>query len=172
MKSTPAAVAAIAALALLTACGPKGGAGQTTASGGPAAGAPASGPDVEIAPADMPHQRAGLWKTVLDDGDGHPDTETTCLSGKAPAIPKMPAGCTQFSLKRTFLGAYVMDMSCTTADFSMTAHATVTGDLQSHMVGDSVMTMTTKTTPAKTIKMHTEATYLGPCPAGQTPDDQ
>jgi hypothetical protein len=167
---TSATVAALATIALLAACSPKTG-GNSTASGAAAAGAPASGPDVQIDIANMPHQRAGLWKTVLDDGDGKPDTSTTCMSGNVPAVPKMPDGCNQFSIKKTFLGAYVMDMSCTTTEFSMTAHAVVTGDVQSHLVGDSTMTMTTKGQPAKTMTMHTDATWIGACPPGQKPDD-
>jgi Protein of unknown function (DUF3617) len=170
MKLTLASTAALAAFALLAACSPKGGAGST-ASGAAAAGGPASGPDVQIDVADMPHQRAGQWKTVLDDGDGKPDVSTSCMSGKTPAIPKMPAECKQFTLKKTFLGAYVMDMSCSTPEYSMTAHAVVTGDTQSHLVGDSTMTMTMKDQPTRTMKMHTDATWVGPCAPGETPDD-
>jgi hypothetical protein len=169
MKLTLATTTAIAAFALLAACSPKGGAGST-ASGAGAAGAPPSGPDVSVDIANMPHQRAGLWKTTLDDGDGKPDVSTSCMSGNAPAVPKMPDGCKQFSIKKTFLGAYVMDMSCTTPEYTMTAHATVTGDVQSHLVGDSTMTMTMKDQPAKTMKMHTDATWIGACPPGETPD--
>ena len=171
MKLTPTAAAALAALLLLTACGPKGGGASTAASGAPAASAPASGPDVQVDLANMPHQRPGLWKSVLDDGDGKPDESTSCKSGKIPAIPKMPAGCSQFTIKRTFLGAYVMDMSCKTPDFTMVAHSVATGDFQTHMTGDSTMTMSTKQMATRTIKMHTEETWLGPCAPGQTPDD-
>ena len=171
MKLMSASVAALATLALVTACGPKGGSGSTAASGAPTAGAPASGPDVQVDLANMPHQRAGLWKNVIDDGDGKPDTETSCLSGNAPAIPKIPTGCKQFSIKRTFLGAYVVDMSCATADYTMVMHAVATGDFQTHVSGDSTMTMSTKQMPTRTIQMHTEATWLGPCPPGQQPDD-
>jgi Protein of unknown function (DUF3617) len=170
MKLTSATITALAAFMLLTACGPKGGAGAS-ASGAAAAGAPASGPDVEIDPANMPHQRAGLWKTVIDDGDGKPDTSTDCMSGNVPAVPKMPDGCAKFTLKKTFLGAYIMDMSCTTAEYSMTAHAVVTGDVESHLTGDTTMTMTPKEGPARTMKMHSDATWIGPCPPGQKPDD-
>jgi hypothetical protein len=176
MKMTTASAVALAALALLGACGPKGGGsaaanGAAAAGGAPGAAAPASGPDVAVDIANMPHQRAGLWKTVRDDGDGKPDTSTSCLSGNAPAVPKMPAECKQFSLKRTFLGAYVMDMNCATSEYSMTAHAEVSGDFQSHMVGDSTMNMTMKGMAPRTIKMHNDSTWIGPCAPGQQPDD-
>ncbi|HEY3950152.1 DUF3617 domain-containing protein [Phenylobacterium sp.] len=170
MKPTLASAAALATFALLAGCSPKGG-GTTTASGAAAAGAPASGPDVQVDLANMPHQRAGLWKTVLDDGDGKPDVSTTCMSGETPAVPKMPATCKQFTIKRTFLGAYVMDMDCATADYSMTAHAVVTGDVQTHLTGDSTITMSINHAPTQTIKSHTDATWIGPCAPGQKPDD-
>ena len=170
MKLTPASTTALAAFALLAACGPKGGSGST-ASGAAATGAAASGPEVPVDLANMPHQRAGLWKTVLDDGDGKPDVSTNCMSGNAPAVPKMADGCAKFTLKKTFLGAYVMDMSCTTPEYAMTAHAVVTGDMQSHLVGDTTMTMSAKDQPVRTVKMHTDATWIGACPPGQKPDD-
>jgi hypothetical protein len=173
MKMTTASAVALATLALLGACGPKGGgASNGAAAGGAPAATPASGPDVQVDISSMPRQRAGLWKTVLDNGDGKPDTETMCMSGKAPALPKMPKGCNQLSLKRTFMGAYVMDMNCATPDYTMVMHAVVTGDLQTHMSGDSTMTMTMKQSPPRTMKMHTDATWVGPCAPGQKPDDE
>lgn len=176
MKLTPSAAAALATFALLTACSPKGGGTSTAASGAPApgapaSGAPASGPDVQVALSSLPRPRAGLWKSTLDDGDGKPAESTSCLSGKTPEIPKMPAGCSQFSIKRTFTGAYVMDMSCTTPDYTMVAHSVATGDFQTHMSGDTTMTMSTRKTPTRTLKMHTEKTWIGPCAPGQKPDD-
>jgi hypothetical protein len=167
MKLTPT-VAAFAALALLAACGPKAGGNATAAGGSPAA---ASGADVQVNFADLPHQRAGLWKTVLDDGDGKPAEMNNCVSGKLPVMPKLPAGCSQFSIKKTFLGAYVMDMNCKMPDVTMVTHSEVTGDFQSHVSADMTMTMSTNGMPPKTTKMHNESTYLGPCAPGQTPDD-
>jgi hypothetical protein len=161
---TPFAVAALCAIA---SCSKPAGGGAGSAGGAPGA----SGPDVAVNLSDLPRPRAGLWKSVLDDGDGKPAQSTICRSGKAPAVPKMPAGCTQFTIKKTFLGAYVMDMKCVTAEYSMTAHAVATGDFQTHLSGDTVMTMSSKQSPARTMKMHTEETYLGPCAPGQQPDD-
>jgi hypothetical protein len=108
---------------------------------------------------------------VIDDGDGKPDTTTTCLSGKTPTMPKMPAGCSQFSIKRTFLGHIAMDMNCATPEFTMVMHSEATGDFQNNMSSDATMTMSTKQMAARTTKMHSEAHYLGPCAPGQTPDD-
>jgi|HubBroStandDraft_6_1064221.scaffolds.fasta_scaffold1458967_1 hypothetical protein len=173
MKPTTATVLALAALSLLAACGPKAGGNAAAAGGAPGAGgAPsASGPDVQINLSDLPHPRGGLWQNTIDDGDGKPAVTTSCLSGRMPTMPKMPAGCSQLSIKRTFLGHIVMDMNCATPDFTMVMHSEATGDFQNNMSSDATMTMSSKQMPAKTTKMHTEAHYLGPCAPGQTPDD-
>lgn len=170
MKLTPTAAIALAALSLLAACGPKGGGNATaTASGGGAA--PASGPDVSLTFADLPHPKAGLWQTTLDDGDGKPASSTTCYSGKTPTMPKMPPGCSQFNIKRTFLGHIVMDMNCATPEFTMVMHSEAQGDFQTSMSSDATMTMSTKQMAPRTTKMHSEAHYLGPCAPGQKADD-
>ncbi|HWE47401.1 MAG TPA: DUF3617 family protein [Caulobacteraceae bacterium] len=172
MKLLPAAAMTFAALSLLAACSPKG--GGNAASGGagsPAAGGATSGPDVEVKMSDFPRPRAGLWKIVMDSGEGKPNTFTSCHSGKQPEIPKMPKGCDQLSIKRKFLGGYVMDMACKTPEYSMNMHATVTGDFQTHASGDSVTTMSMGGKPPQTMKMHTDETWVGPCAPGQKPDD-
>jgi hypothetical protein len=156
MKLTPTAAVTLAALSLLATCGPKGG----NATAGGSGGAAASGPDVQISLSDLPRQKAGLWQTVIDDGDGKPATMTSCASGKVPSMPKMPPGCSQFSIKRNFLGRYIMDMNCTTPEFTMVMHSESTGDFQTHMSSDATMTMSTKQMPAKTTKMHTEAIWV------------
>jgi hypothetical protein len=173
MKLTPLAATAIAALSLV-ACGPKGGGNVAATGQAPAAGgAPAaSGPDVAVNLADLPHPRAGLWRNTIDDGDGKPETMTNCLSGKTPTMPKMPPGCAQFSIKRTFLGHYVTDMNCATPRFTMVMHSEATGDFQNSMSSDATMSMTVPGQPPRTSKMHTEAHYVGPCAPGQKPDDE
>ncbi|HVM98647.1 MAG TPA: DUF3617 family protein [Caulobacteraceae bacterium] len=175
MKPTTLALAA-AGLCLLGACGPKGGnataagpAGATAAPGAQAQG----GPDTVIDFSALPRPRAGLWQNVIDDGDGHPDTTTSCLSGKMPNI-KLPKNCSQMSFKRTFLGAIVMDMDCGAPNgaYHFTAHTVATGDFQSSMVSDGTMTMQMQGRPPQVIKSHTEAKYLGPCAPGQKPEDE
>jgi hypothetical protein len=176
MKLIPIAATALAAVSLLAACSPKAGGNATAASGSSgapaAAAAPTSGPDVQITLADLPRPKAGLWQNVIDDGDGKPDTITSCLSGKTPTMPKMPPGCSQFSIKRTFLGHLVMDMNCTTPQFSMVMHSEASGDFQTNMSSDATMTMSSKQMGTHTTKMHTEAHYIGPCAPGQKPVDE
>jgi hypothetical protein len=163
---------AIAGVCLLAACSPKPSGQAASGSVSAPGGAAASGPDQVINFSDLPHPRAGLWQMVQDDGDGKPSTDTTCLSGKTPTV-KMPKDCSQFTIKRTFLGAYVMDMNCASPDFTMVSHAEMTGDFQSKMSSNMTMTITTKAHPAaQTTKMHGEYSYVGPCAPGQTPDDE
>ncbi|HEY2710201.1 MAG TPA: DUF3617 family protein [Caulobacteraceae bacterium] len=171
MKLSPTAAIAIAGLCFVTACGPKAGGnaaagGTTTAAGG----AQASGPDQVISFADLPRPKAGLWQQTMDDGDGHPASTTSCLSGKNPNV-KMPKSCTQFTITRTFLGAIKMHMNCSSPEFSMVSDAVATGDMQSSMTSDMTMTVTMQGQPPKTSKMHIDAKYMGPCAPGQTPDD-
>jgi hypothetical protein len=168
MQLTPTAAVALAALALLAACGSKPGATAAASAGG----APTSGPDVPITMADLPRPRAGLWQKVVDDGDGKPTTTTNCLSGKGAAMPKGPPGCSQFTMKRTFLGHIVTDMNCVTPQFTMVMHAEASGDFQTNMTSDVTMTVSTKQMAPTTTKMHAEDHYLGPCAPGQTPIDE
>jgi hypothetical protein len=177
MKLTPTAAmasitVALAALSLLSACGPKPAGNATAGAGAPAGAAPTSGPDVEINMSDLPHPKAGLWQNTIDDGDGKPTNMTTCLSGKTPTMPKMPPGCSQFSIKRTFLGHIVMDMNCATPEFTMVMHSEAQGDFQNSMSSDATMTMSSKQMAPRTTKMHSEAHYLGPCAPGQKPEDE
>jgi hypothetical protein len=180
MRRKPTIIA-VAGLCVLAACGPKPAGGATGAgasnatatatAGAPGAGAGPSGGDQVVNFSDLPRPRAGLWQEVLDDGDGSPDTSTTCLSGKAPTV-KMPQGCSQFTIKHTILGAYVMDMNCATPQFSMVSHGQMQGDFQSSITSDMTMTMTVPGQPARTTKMHSVFRYMGPCAPGQTPDDE
>jgi len=167
----PATAIGLAALCLVAACG-KSGANSGAGGSPPAtAAAPSSGPDTPLAYADLPHPRAGLWQTTTDNGDGHPDTSTTCLSGQAPAMAKMPDGCAQPSIKRTFTGQIVIDASCKTPHFSMTGHSVSSGDFQNHVSTDSETSMTMGSQPTRSSKIHIDSRWIGPCPPGQKPDD-
>jgi hypothetical protein len=175
MKLIPATAMSLAALALLTACGQKtngaAASGNAAASGGDAAApAAASGPDTEIKISDIPTPRAGLWKH-LEVVDGKSETRTLCHKGSLPEMPKKPRDCQEFTLKKTFLGGYKMDMKCVSPESTIEAHATITGDFQSHVVGDSTMTMTGKGIPPQMIKTHIEDTWVGPCAPGQETEE-
>jgi hypothetical protein len=164
-------VIGLAVLCLVAACGKPGGTAGASAAAPMAGAGPTSGPNTAVTFADLPHPRAGLWQTTTDDGDGHPDTSSACLSGAAPTVAKMPAGCDQPSIKRTFTGSIVVDATCKTAQFSMTAHSVSTGDFQSHVTTESESTMTMAGQPPRTSKLHIDAHWVGPCPPDQKPVD-
>jgi hypothetical protein len=177
---TPAILAlAAASLCLLAGCGPKGGqaasqAGAAAPAGGASGAAPAQGgPDTVLDFSALPHPRAGLWQTVTDAGDGHPETTTSCFSGAMPSIKK-PTNCSQVSFKRTFTGAIVADMDCGSPDgaYHMSSHSVGSGDFQSTWASDGVVTLEMRGRPAQVIKTHSEAKYVGPCPPGENPVDE
>ncbi|MGA0599774.1 DUF3617 domain-containing protein [Caulobacter sp. KR2-114] len=163
-------------LIALGACS-KGGAssGASQAAGGGSGGgaaSPASGPDTVITEADLPRLKAGKWQKVETGDDGKSSTDTYCESGRQLQMKRADLkSCSQFEIKRTFLGGIVMNMTCGNPQYTMTAHATASGDFNSHMTSDVQMTMAVQGKPPVVTKVHTEATYLGPCDAGQKPDD-
>jgi hypothetical protein len=162
-------------LIALGACSKGGGAssGQAAAGGGGGAASPASGPDTVITEADLPRMKAGKWQKVESGEGDKPSTDTYCESGKPIQMQRgNPKECSKFEIKKTFLGGIVMNMTCSTPQYSMTAHATASGDFNSHWSGDVEMTMTAAGKPPMTTRFHTESTYLGPCDPGQKPDDQ
>jgi hypothetical protein len=171
MQLTPTAVA-LAVVSLLAACGPDGGGNATPAAAPTAGAAPTSGPDVQVNIADLPRFKGGLWRNVIDTGDGKPITIINCLSGKATAMPHLPPCFKQFSIKRTFQGAYVIDSTCESSMFTMVAHTVLTGDFETHVSSDAATTTTTRQAAPEVSQTHTRASYLGPCAPGQKPEDE
>jgi hypothetical protein len=171
--SRPAACAAIG-LVLLAGCSKGGGAANTTAPGGvaPAAKAPASGPDVSIQASDMPRARAGYWETATTTNNEPPEFHRFCESGKPISAPgQLGKGCQSFTFKKTFLGAYVIDVACAEGPVSTTVHMTVSGDFTNTYVSDAQASISTQGRPTSTFSTHSVATWIGTCPAGVTPND-
>jgi hypothetical protein len=184
--SKPAACAAVGlslSLVLLAGCGKSGGAANTAsaggnaAAGGPAAAAPARGPDVAIAAADLPHLKAGYWESTTvttsatSNGAG-PEVHRFCSSGKPIAPPsQMGHGCSTFSFKRTFLGAIVIDAACAEGPVASKLHMTASGDFNSTYTTDSQASIIVQGQPPSNFTTHSVARWVGPCPAGATPDD-
>jgi len=172
--SKMAAVAAIGAtlgLLVLAGCSKGGGAGNTAAAGG-AGQAPASGPDVAILAADMPHPKAGLWETATTTNGSGPELHKFCESGKPVSLPaNMGQGCQSFSFKRTFLGAFVIDAACAEGPVATKVHTTISGDLNTSYTDDTQASILTQGHPASTFTTHSVSHWIGPCPAGMSPDD-
>jgi hypothetical protein len=151
------ALCLLAGAALLAACSKPGG-NQ----------AAASGPDVVITQADLPKMKPGLWATTVSD-DGKPATTSQhCETGEQVGMADMSKECSKFVFKRTFLGGIVIDAVCGAGGYSSTMHMTVRGDYNSAITGDAQITMTLPNHPPTPIATHSEARYVGPCPAGGT----
>jgi hypothetical protein len=151
----------------------KSAAGAAASGGAPAAASPATGPDTAITEADLPHIKAGKWQKVETDETGKTETSTYCESGKPIRMAKPPKEqCARYELKRTFLGGLVMDMQCgDPKQYQMTAHASASGDFNSHMVTDLDMKVEVPGRPPVVSKIHTDATYVGACDAGDKGGD-
>jgi hypothetical protein len=161
--------AAIAALVLIAGCSKSGGGAPNTAAGAPAPAQPAaqaSGPDTPITVADLPRLKAGLWESSTVTDGGPAEVSRTCETGEPIKSPPQDSGCTQISIKRTFLGAVVFDMTCATGPVSSSVHATVTGDFNGSYSSDTMATITMQGQPPKTIKTHSDVRYIGPCTPG------
>lgn len=182
--SKPAACAAAGltvGLMLLAGCAKSGGAANSAAANGaagaPGAAAPASGPDVAIQASDLPHLKAGYWETTTvttsatSNGAG-PEIHRFCSSGKPMAPPsQMGHGCSTFTFKRTFLGAIVIDAACAEGPVASKLHMTVGGDFNTTYTADSQASIIVQGQPASNFTTHSVSRWIGPCPAGATPDD-
>ena len=179
----PAARAALGltlGLVLLAGCSKGGGAANTASgagAGNAAPAAPASGPDVAITAADLPHLKAGYWETTTlttsaTSGGAGPEIHRFCSSGKPVSPPtQLGRGCSSFSFKRSFLGAIVIDSECAEGPISSTLHMTASGDFNSTYTTDSQVSLAMQGKPASSFTTHTVSRWVGPCPAGATPDD-
>jgi hypothetical protein len=161
---------------LLAGCSKGGGAANTTAAGGgpaaPAAKAPTSGPDVAIQASDMPRARAGYWETSTSTNGAAPEVHKFCESGKPISAPgQLGKGCQSFTFKKTFLGGYVIDAACAEGPVSTTLHMSVSGDFTNTYTSDAQASISTQGRPTSTFSTHSVAHWVGPCPAGMTPDD-
>lgn len=147
------------------------GAGLLAACSKPAshqAAAASSGPDVAITEADLPRLKAGLWSTTISTSaeGARPETNTHCETGESIEPQSLGKTCSHFSLKRTFLGAIVIDATCGAGGVVSTMHMSVHGDYSSAIVGDSQVSLTVPDQPTRTFTTHTESHDAGPCPAG------
>lgn len=172
MKLVQPAVLAVVVAALLASCAPKtaGNAAAGGAQGQAAGGGPASGPDVVIQASDLPKPKVGYWQIVEADDKGHSSTSQHCETGKPVDFSQMGKGCSQFTIKRTFLGDIVMDASCNEGGYATTMHITAHGDFNSSYTVDGEGSVSIPNRPVDTFKTHTEARYVGACPPGSADD--
>jgi hypothetical protein len=83
----------------------------------------------------------------------------------------MGNGCSTFTFKRTVLGAYVIDADCAEGPVASKMHMTASGDFNSSYTTDSQVSIMMQGKPASSFTTHSITRWIGPCPAGATPDD-
>jgi hypothetical protein len=160
----------LAGTALLAACGksgqPAAPASAAPPSAAPASAAPESGGDTVITAAQLPVPKAGYWETTTTSNGGAPEVSHTCQSGK-PIDPKLGHSCANFTIKRTFTGAYVIDGACSENGVSSSMHITVQGDfLGGGYTSDGKGSVTVPNHGTMEFNTHSVSKYVGPCPAG------
>jgi hypothetical protein len=165
MTFTRTALVLLAATALLAACSqPK----SNTAAGSTSA-APATGPDITIGEADLPHPKLGMWVVTSSFNGGAPHVDHNCTKvdqgiNLRKDLSKIGQVCSVFTLKRTFLGDYVLDATCGAHGMSSTIHDVIHGDFGGgSYTTDTTVHMTMTARPVLDLTTHSEAKWIGPC---------
>lgn len=163
MSSVRAAAAvtglALACAALLTAC-------HRPATHQAAAGQ-ASGANIQINPADLPHPRPGEW-SITDEGAAGGFHTTTCVTDRPFDVGKVKAFCQSFVYHRTATGGIAVDAQCGKGSVSSSLHVSAEGDFGSTYTTDTQMSFTLGAgLPAHVTHTRMDYRYLGPCPAAE-----
>ena len=129
-----------------------------------------------VAAADtLPARKAGLWesKTVAAEGNV---TARQCIDEKTDQLAQGAFGagqnCSKRSLVKTSAG-YEGATECKIGPISATGKSLITGDFNSkiHMEVDTTLTGMPNSKEPVRRQMVIDATYIGPCEAGQSPGD-
>ena len=123
------------------------------------------------APAVMPTVRAGYWELTKTMPGRPPLVEHKCRGAAAPAVP-LRKECTTLAVNRATDAKYLIDARCAARGMNMSLHVEVSGDLQTRFSGDLTSRMRmAPNQPEMVGHEHTDARYLGSCPAGMKPSD-
>ena len=124
-------------------------------------GIPPDEPGTPVAPAALPHPKAGLWDWISQAGG----EKRVCFSGQLLSVLAERPGCPLTREVRTASGAYVVEARCQNSPVRRT-WARCAGDYAKAFSVDMRIDDT-----RGDISDHADYRYLGPCPAGQHPDD-
>ena len=122
---------------------------------------PPGEPGTPVAAAALPHPKAGLWLWSSQAGG----EKRLCLSGALLSVLAPRPGCPPARQIRTTSGAFVVEARCQSGPVSRTWAKTF-GDYD-HAFALDLVVMDAR----GDISDHAEYKYLGPCAAGQRPDD-
>lgn len=118
----------------------------------------------------LPTIKAGLWEVTETAPGQKPRVERICQSGKQKPLT-MGSGCSELTLRRSMLGAYVIDSQCGGGGIALKLHMEARGDFQSRYSLDTTSAIKLPDKPDQVDTSHREARYVGACPAGMTPDE-
>ena len=176
-SSTLAATACLLALSsgLLAACGkPTADGGKAAAPGAaPTASAPAAPPSVGTG---APTVKAGLWEMLVTLDGGQKGSSKICID---PAVQGAGAAygqrypqkdCSEGKFTPT-VGGLDFKTVCDVRGAHIVSNGKVRGDLSSHFTVE-VESATTRDGVTSSVKVQTDATRIGDCPAGMAPGDQ
>ncbi|MGH7022244.1 MAG: DUF3617 domain-containing protein, partial [Caulobacteraceae bacterium] len=115
----------------------------------------------------LPRSRAGYWQVTIAGNDGVAHIHRTCARAETPNLNGEFARFCHVTFKRGLTGDIVGDGACAGPHgISGSWHAVARGDFVSHYSMDSVSTMKFPGRPPITLRAHTEAHWVGPCPPG------
>jgi len=123
----------------------------------------------------LPTRKPGLWETKMINTEGNA-TARQCIDEKTDQIAQSAMGgaqtCTKRSVVKTATG-YESEAECKIGPISASSKGTFTGDFSSkiHVETDTVLSgLPTSKEPVKR-HMVLDASFIGPCQAGQSPGD-
>ena len=119
----------------------------------------------------VPRVKAGYWDEATTGSGGAPTSGKYCTRGYALGPRALLQGCTSTAVQRTSAGAYWYDVICVGDGSTAETQTTYSGDLTSSFTIDDTATNTMSGRDPQVTKRHTEAHYLGDCPAGVQPTD-
>lgn len=122
----------------------------------------------------LPARKAGLWESKTVSAEGN-TTARQCIDDKTDQMAQGALGAGQCS-KRDFVKTstgYKGETECKIGPISASGTSVITGDFVSkvHMDVDTTLTGIPNMKEPVRRKMVIDATYLGPCEAGQSPGD-
>jgi len=123
----------------------------------------------------LPTRKAGLWESKTVSAEGN-TTVRQCIDNKTDQLAQGALGAGQNCSKRTFVKTstgFKGETECKIGPISATGSSVITGDFGSkiHMDVETTLTGIPNTKDPVRRQMAIDATYLGPCEAGQSPGD-
>ena len=126
----------------------------------------------------VPARKPGFWEQTMTMETGRGMTMKSQFCTDASVEKKMSvlgqnmagSSCSQANMRKT-PGGFAFDSTCNIAGRTTTSSGVLTGDFQSGYRIDTVSKSSPPIAGAGETKMHIEAKWVGPCPAGRKPGD-